>query len=264
VNVRRRALGWGLIILALYVIGALVSGHMSPLARRPLLDGFIPPAPYRWVRPPPELANSNLPPVSGKTRVLFGAKGSEAAFFATDDAQVTSTVPEDAFAARPGTEAVEITIEPVDPASVEPLPGRLSVAGNVYLVRATYEPTGDPVKRLATSLGVIMTYPSLSNDLGNHTLVVSSNGRRWKPVKTFDQHATRQVNGRLRSLGYVAVASTPLPSPAGPGAGSPGEGSILPILAVLIGGALLIAGVFLIGRRPDRRDGRSVRGKPRR
>jgi hypothetical protein len=70
--------------------------------------------------------------VSGKTRVPIGPQGSETAFFATDDAQVTLTVPKDAFLARPGSDAVEITIEPVDPASVGPLSGRLSIAGNVY------------------------------------------------------------------------------------------------------------------------------------
>jgi hypothetical protein len=259
VNARGRALGWGLVILTLYVVGALVSGHMSPLARRPLLDGFIPPAPYRWVRPPPELASSNLPPVSGNTRVPIGPQGSEAGFFATDDAQVTLTVPEDAFPARPGSEAVQITIEPVDPTSVGTPSGRLSVVGNVYLVRATYEPTGDPVGRLTASIVAIITYPSLSNDLGAHPLVASSDGRRWKRLKTFDQHATRQVSGRLRSLGYVAVASTSLSS-TGPGAARPGQGSLgLSILAVLIGLALLFAGVFLVGRGSDGRDGRSTR-----
>ena len=166
VSVRARALGWGVLIVALYVAGAIVSGHLSPLARRPLLDGFIPPAPYRWVDPPPELANSNLPPASGKTRILIGPQGSAAAFFATDDAQVTLNVPKGAFPARPGNDAVVVTIEPVDPASVGALPGRLSVKGNVYLIAAAYRPTGDRAQRLDASMVAILTYPSLSDDLG--------------------------------------------------------------------------------------------------
>ena len=255
-TVRGRALGWGLVIVILYVVGGIVSGHLSPLARRPLLDGFIPPPPYRWVDPPPELASSNLPPASGKTRIPIGPNGSEAAFFATDDAQVTLNVPKGAFPALSGNKAVEVTIEPVDPASVGPLPGRLSVTGNVYLMRATYQPTGDRAHRLDASVVAILTYPSLSNDLGNHTLVVSPNGKRWERIKTHDQHATKQVNGRLRSLGYLAVGSTPLPS-AGPGGGTTsGEGIPLAIIAMMVGAALLLAGVFLIGRRPDRRGGR--------
>jgi hypothetical protein len=259
VSVRARALGWGLVIVALYVAGAIVSGHLSPLARRPLLDGFIPPAPYRWADPPPELADSNLPPASGKTRILIGPQGSAAAFFATDDAQVTLNVPKGAFPARPGRDAVVMTIQPVDPASVGALPGRLSVKGNVYLIAAAYRPTGDRAQRLAGSIVAILTYPSLSDDLGNHTVVVSPDGQRWKRIKTQDQHATKQVTGRLRSLGYLGVASAPLPSSGPGGITPPAEGIPLSMIAVVIGAAMLIAGMFLIGRRSDQRDGRSGR-----
>jgi hypothetical protein len=257
VSVRRRALGWGLVIVALYVTGGVLSGHLSPLARRPLLDGFIPPAPYRWVDPPSELVNENLPPASGKGSIPIGPQGSEAAFMATDDAQVTLNAPKGAFSARPESRAVVITIEPIDPASVGPLPGRLSVTGNVYLIRATYQPSGDRAQHLDASVVAILTYPSLANDLGNHTLVVSPDGKRWKRIETHDQHATKQVNGTLRSLGYLAVASAPLP-PAGPGGVTPPpeEGIPFAIFAVMIGAALLLAGVFLVGRGSDRRGGR--------
>ena len=256
-SVRGRALGWGLVIVALYVAGGIVSGHLSPLARRPLLDGFIPPVPYRWVDPPPELANSNLPPASGKTRIPIGPQGSAAAFFATNDAQVTLNVSKGAFAARPGSKSVEVTIEPVDPASVGSLPGRLSIKGNAYLIRATSQPTGDRAQRLDASIVAIVTYPALSNDLGNHTLVISRDGERWKRIKTHDQHATKQVNGNLRSLGYLAVASAPLSSTGPDGVTPPSEGGIpLPILAVVIGAILLFAGVFLLGRGSDQRGGR--------
>jgi len=257
VSVRGRALGWGLVIVALYVAGGILSGHLSPLARRPLLDGFIPPAPYRWVDPPPELANSNLPPASGRTRIPIALQGSQAAFMATDDAQVTLNIPKGAFRARPGSKAVEITIEPVDSASVGPLPGRRSIKGNVYLIAATYQPTGDRARHLDASIVAILTYPSLSNDLGNHTLMMSPDVQRWKRIKTHDQHATKQVNGRLRSLGYLAVASAPLASAGPDGVTPPSEGGIpLSILAVTIGAVLLFAGVFVVGRGSDRRGGR--------
>jgi hypothetical protein len=256
VSVRSRALGWGIVIVAVYIAGGIASGHLSPIARRPLLDGFIPPAPYRWVDPPPELANSNLPPASGRSRIPIGPQGSQAAFMATDDAQVTLNGPKGAFPARPGSEAVVMTIEPVDPASVGPLPGELSVKGNVYLIAATYQPGGDPVRRLDAPIVAILTYPALSNDLGTHTLLVSRDGTRWKRLKTHDQHATKQVNGELRSLGYLAVASAPLSS-AGPDGVTPsGEGGIpLPILAVMVGAVLLFVGVFLLGRGADGRGG---------
>ena len=152
-----------------------------------------------------------------------------------------------------------VTIEPVDPASVGALPGRLSVKGNVYLIAAAYRPTGDRAQRLDASMVAILTYPSLSDDLGNHTVVVSPDGKRWKRIKTQDQHATKQVTGRLRSLGYLGVASAPLPSSGPDGITPPAEGIPLSMIAVVIGAALLIAGMFLMGRNLDRGDGRSGR-----
>lgn len=256
-SLRDRALGWGLVILVVYVAGALLSGHLSPLARRPLLDGFIPPVPYRWVDPPPELAPSNLPPTPGTAQVSLGPQGSEAAFIATGDAQVTLSIPEHVFPDRPGATAVEITIEPVTPPSAGPLPGQLSVTGNVYVIRATYRPTGVGVRSLAASFVAILVYPALATDLGNHTLVVSPDGERWMRIDTHDQHATKQVNGRIHALGYVAVASPPLPSLPPDGAPQ-GDGRPIPlaIVAVLIGVALLLGGVLLVVRG-------SGRGAPR-
>ena len=256
-SARKRALAWGLVIVAIYVAGGIVSGHLSPLARRPLLDGIIPPLPYRWVAPPPELADSNLPPASGRSRIPMRPNGSQAAFMATDDAQVTLNAPKGAVPAHTGSQAVVMTIKPIDPASVGPLPGRLTVKGNVYVIAAAYQPGGDRVRRLDASIVAILTYPALTNDLGNHTLVASPDGKRWTRIETHDQHATKQVNGRLRSLGYLAVASAPL-SPIGPGGVTPPgeEGIPLALIAVVIGTVLLVVGVFLLGRGSDGRGSR--------
>lgn len=256
-SARKRALAWGLVIVAIYAAGGIVSGHLSPLARRPLLDGIIPPLPYRWVAPPPELADSNLPPASGRSRIPMRPNGSKASFLATDDAQVTLNAPKGAVPPHPGSQAVVMSIEPIDPASVGPLPGRLTVKGNVYVIAAAYQPGGDRIRRLDASIVAILTYPALTNDLGNHTLVASPDGKRWTRIETHDQHATKQVNGRLRSLGYLAVASAPL-SPIGPsGVPPPGEEGIpLALVAVVIGTVLLVVGVFLLGRGSDGRGSR--------
>jgi hypothetical protein len=145
----------------------------------------------------------------------------------------------------------------VDPASVGAVPGHLTIKGNVYVIAATYQPGGDRVRRLDAPIVAIVTYPALTNDLGNHTLLVSPDGERWTQIETHDQHATKQVNGRLPSLGYLAVASAPL-SPAGSDGVIPsGERGIpLSILAVVAGSVLLIVGVFILGRGSDRRGGR--------
>lgn len=186
----------------------------------------------------------------------MGPKGSQAVFMATDDAQVTLNAPKGAIPVHAGSSASVITIEPVDPASVGALPGHLTIKGNVYVIAATYQPGSDRVRRLAAPIVAIVTYPALTNDLGNHTLLVSPDGKRWTQIETHDQHATKQVNGRLPSLGYLAVASAPL-SPAGDGITPPSEGGIpLSILAVVVGSVLLIVGVFILGRGFGGRGGR--------
>jgi hypothetical protein len=49
---------FGLAAAATFVLGAWMSGALSPLARRPILDGAAT-LPYRWVSPPPDLASTN-------------------------------------------------------------------------------------------------------------------------------------------------------------------------------------------------------------
>ena len=67
---------------------ALLSAHLSPLARHPLLDGTGTPQPYRWVSPPPAQASTNQQPSSvTKTLDLTQAGGSGYVF--TPDAQAT-------------------------------------------------------------------------------------------------------------------------------------------------------------------------------
>ena len=54
---RRRALGLATAVgaLTLYAVGAAISGHLSLIARRPILDGVGPPPPNDYVNPPPSL-----------------------------------------------------------------------------------------------------------------------------------------------------------------------------------------------------------------
>ena len=75
-RVRSLALGAGVAIALVYTATAVLSGHLSPLARRPLLDGLAPPTAYRWVQPPPELAATNQKPTPGRFVVKLGNAGS--------------------------------------------------------------------------------------------------------------------------------------------------------------------------------------------
>lgn len=254
---RRRALAAGLVATALYVSGAALSGHLSPIARRPLLDGLAPPTPYRWVEPPVELVSSNEPPTPGRFKIRLGPEGSRTSVMTTDDAQVTWIAPKGAFAFADGERAVEVTIEPLAPsAAVEPEPP-LEIAGNVYLLEATYRPSGDPAP-LATDSTIILLYPLLSNDHGGHAIVSSGDGAGWIALETSDLPSIQQADAELDVVGYVAVARTGSPSPSPPASGGGGSslGTILVSSAIAV---LTFVAVYLIfgARRPSKRpDGR--------
>ena len=174
-TVRSRALGAGLAVALVYAATAIVSGHLSPLSSGPLLDGLAPPTAYRWVKPPPELAATNQKPTPGTFTVKLGNDGSKTAVFTTDDAQVTVILPEGSFADAEGQRSVQVAVDPLAGAIAHP-DDPLHVVGNVYLVEATYQPSGDAAK-LANLATVVIVYPLLANDHGSHSIIWSRSGR---------------------------------------------------------------------------------------
>lgn len=253
-SARRLAIATGLTVAATYVASALLSGHLSPIARRPLLDGLAPPAPYRWVEPPPELAASNVVPEPQEFRVAVGRAGSDTAVLTTSDAQVTVVLAEGAFEAAAGQRAVTVRIEPLAPSAVEaPDPPR-RIAGNVYRVQAAYRPSGDPAP-LTIGAQVILTYPQLANVHGGHEVVVSSDGASWTALETSDFPNIVQVDATTDVLAYVAVTAPPATSP------SPTRGGVVPVATIAIAASIAVLVIALVvvlrpgasGRRPPTR-----------
>jgi hypothetical protein len=244
-----RALGAGVALAILYVAGAMLSGHLSPLARRPLLDGLAPPTAYRWVEPPPELAATNQAPTPLSLKVDLTNKGSATVVPTTDDAQVTLILPQGAFAPADGQRGVGVSIEPVGPSSLSPPDAPLHIIGNVYALRATYAPSGNKAKLQVLST-VVLVYPLLANDHGAHTVIWSRDGTAWKPVKTDDLPSIQQAAGDLTDLGYVAVAGQPASPTAG---GSSGAGSSLGTIAIVAGLIVLAVVAGYVLRKRQRR-----------
>lgn len=235
-TVRSRALGAGLAIAVVYAATALWSGHLSPLARRPLLDGLAPPTAYRWVQPPPELAATNQKPTPNTFAVKLGNDGSKTAVFTTDDAQVTLILPAGSFASADGQRDVEVRVEPLAGAIAHP-DEPLHVVGNTYLVEATYRPSGD-VAKLASLATVVMVYPLLANDHGSHSIIWSKTADRWKALETDDLPSIQQAGADVRELGYVSVAGQPA-SPIAGGGSSRGGSSIATI--AIVAGLIVLA-----------------------
>jgi hypothetical protein len=233
----------GVGIVVLYLAGAAVSGRASILARRPLLDGLAPPTPYRWVKPPRELAAANKPPASTRFTVELTANGSRLGAFSTSDGQINLVLSEAAVAARPGQTGVEVAVDPVDPATLGPAPSGLVVAGNAYRIRASYRPSGHKVEALAGQSSVGLVYPLLATAVANpggHVVLSSADGRAWEQLPSTDTPGIHQVSAGLTRTGYVQVGV----APAQGGSGTDSRTRIL-LLGTAIAVAIVAAALVL-------------------
>jgi hypothetical protein len=257
-----RSRGWvallaGVGIVLLYLAGAAVSGRASILARRPLLDGLAPPTPYRWVNPPPDLAASNKPPASARFTLELTADGSRLGAFSTRDGQINLVLSEGAVPAQPGQTSVEVAVDPIDPATLGPVPSGLVGAGNAYRIQASYRPSGGRVETLGGQSSVGLVYPLLATavaDPGGHLVLSSADGQDWERLQSTDTPGTHQVSAGLTRTGYVQVGV----APASGGSGGDPRNRIL-LLGTGIAAAIVIAALVLRLRESSRARSRSGR-----
>lgn len=247
---RRATVVVGLLCLTAYVGLAALSGHLSPLARGPLLDGIGPPQDYRWVDPPPDLAASNQPPSSGVFPIALDPNGSRAATPVTSDNQVTVIVPQGAFATKPGQIEVSLKVEAVDPATLGSPGAGVTIFGNAYRLEATYQPSGDRAK-LVLPLDAVLSYPVTPNlHASTHQLYTSPDGQAWTARQGSDSLAQQQAEGPVPELGYVVVAGEAGPSPITPSGSASGSSNVAIILIVLAACVGLIGlGLIVRGRK---------------
>lgn len=235
-------------IIALYLAGAAVSGRASVLTRRPLLDGLAPPTPYRWVNPPPELAASNKAPASARFTLDLTPEGSQLGAFSTSDGQINLVLSEGAVPARSGQTGVEVTVDPVDPATLGPVPSGLVTAGNAYRIQASYQPSGEEVQALGGQSSVGLLYPLLATavaDPGGHQVLSSADGRAWEALQSTDTPGTHQVSAGLARTGYVVVG-------VAPSAGESGTDPRNRILLVGTGVAIVVVATAVVLRLRER------------
>ncbi|MET0799869.1 MAG: hypothetical protein ABWZ53_01685 [Actinomycetota bacterium] len=249
----RRSIAIGLGIVALYAGLAAWSGRLSPLARGPLLDG-LGPVNYRWVSPPPELASTNQEPSSASAELPLGPGGVGTQVVFTSDSQVTVVVEEGSIGSSEGQDAVELRVDPVDPAILRAPGDGLAVFGNAYRIRATYRPSGEPIRRFDPPIDVIMVYPATATLHANeHDLLWSADGRSWEPLETNDSPGQQQAEAPVPGRGYVLVAGVPAPTTPSP-SGTGDEGATPPLAVALLvaAGAALLIGVGLLIRTKGR------------
>ena len=233
------ALSTAAVAVAVYLLGVVLSGQGGPIARRPMLDGAGPVVPYHWVCPPEALAPTNQKPASAETTVRLGQRGSAAKTMQSTDGQIYFVMRARLFPPRQGARTVDVKATPQCASKVDGLPGGLVATGNVYRLAATYEPGGDPVKRLAFSPVAILVYPAQPTlHTTDHTLFLSSDAKTWQSLDSTDVPGLVQVQGAVPSIGYLVVGQKQQPIVTGTPAPSSSGG--FPRAWLLIAGAVVI------------------------
>lgn len=197
----KRRLAWGAAAVAVYATLALTHSLTSPLTL-PLFDGLAPAAPYRYVDPPPDLADANELPEPGEGVVDLVKKGSAATSISTGDGQMQIVLPEGAFPARKGEKRIDVEIAPQGPSEPLDAGGGALVEGNAYRVTANYSKSGDPAV-LEESMTVVLRYPTFS------TVIVRREGDTWRRLRTQISAASLQLFADSDEIGAFATAGKP-------------------------------------------------------
>jgi hypothetical protein len=241
----RRA-AFGVAAVGLYVAVALVSAVLDIVPVRPLYDGLAPPVPYRFVNPPPDLTDSNEPPLREVGSLELGPEGSSARTVSTPDGQMLLVFAGGAVLARDDESEVKVTITPRDPAPLPPAPPGLRIDGNAYVVAAAYAGSGEAIE-LREPVTVVMRYPV------HATVMLQQRRGGWRSLRTQSAQASLQLFAETSELGSFVAAGPPAASRVW--------------IAYLAAGAGVLAGAagYLTGRRRgSRRRKRSRRPRTRR
>jgi hypothetical protein len=204
-----------------------------------------PPPAFRYASPPPNLASSNMPPLSGSATIAIGDGRSKATTVQTDDSQVLIFFPEATYQLNAQGVDIHITPETAPP----PPPDKGSLVGNVYAITSIVK-GGLPgaTVQLATNAQCLFRVPPES-----YTSVRLRYDGAWHNLEFFAQ--SDYVNINLNHLGELAAfRDRGKTSPAPPGRGSPG----FPVL--ILEGALTAAALGIIIAGVIAQRGRARRG----
>lgn len=209
----------------------------------PWFDGLLPPTPYNWVDPPPEVRDTNLKPSGGGGAAAFRNGVLEPGFVSTEDGQASLSFVPGALPMRPGAAEVRFTISPERAPSG--FPRSLTPRSNFYRMTGAYAPAGGAVAE------VFAQRPLVTLRYGQHradmSIFTSSNGQGdWQGLPSCSlQTATQNVVCETPGLGWFVVANpaetAPPPSPA----------TVLAIAGTVL--LLAVAGAMILGMRPPGR-----------
>jgi hypothetical protein len=246
-------LGIGALLVLVYVLaitGTLPFGHNV----RPLFEGVGPPPAYRWVKPPAAFASNNVPPAPNDTDITMTPTGSQQSGAQSEDNQLVLNLAPNAVAPHPPDTSLRVHVEPVDPATLGPVPPDVRPNGNAYKVTMTYQPSGTPASAITAPGNILLTVP-----LPAAGLLYSGDGRTWTNIGKQTVPGQPIVGGPFNATGWFLGATHPQAASTSSGGG--GSSGVI-IVAVLVGALALALGFFplirkrLRGQRPPAKKAR--------
>ncbi|MGH7883397.1 MAG: hypothetical protein ACREN8_10935 [Candidatus Dormibacteraceae bacterium] len=187
-------------------------------------DGLAPPAPYRWVSPPPQLKSGNQPPLSGHGTAAVGSDGQvDPGTVETQDAQASISFIPGSFQSPADHSSVTLRITPQPHF---PDVHGLRLATNTYCFTSTAP--------LASGRQILITLGYADSIEGPSAIYGYSPGRSWQKVGSTNTSAPFTMSVQVSWLGCFAAGSEPVPPSNG---GSFTSGQLLPLL---VGGLLLL------------------------
>jgi len=255
---RRVAVAGAAAVVAYFGLAA-VSGHLSVLARRPLLEGVGPPPVYNFVNPPASVAGTNKQPYSLTKAVSLAPPERGAGVFGTSDIQAQLVLDPGSFPTSAGSGTVTLTIAPLDPGKLgASAPQGYTIMGNAYRYRITTK-AGTDVAPFVIPAHMVITYPSdalyFTSAFATHT-VVKLDGATWAPIPTADSPVAQQAAADVTTLGTFTVVGKPVVLKK--------KSSIGLVLGITGGAVVVLAAIVLAlrGRARRARPGGSRKRRP--
>lgn len=230
---RSRGLAAGLGLAALYAAVVVATGLGAGHPVRPLFDGAGVTTPYRWVKPPWYVGNTNIKPEPGHSDIQFDNGASPLTGVNSPDSQIILNLPRGALPPRAGDTAVRAAFTPLDATKLAKPPDGMRADGNAYRVEMTYQPSGQPVPTTTQSGNVIMVVPDEAEKM-----LFSLDGKSWDELPTHMLGDPNTVGSAFNKAGYYLVGTT-LPEFQNPNKGNSSK-RITGIVLVVVSLALLL------------------------
>jgi hypothetical protein len=244
---RIRLLGLAALVLGLVAAAALHAPRVPPV-----YDGIIvPPEPYRWVSPPPNLRAGNQQPLSGEQTIPVNNGKVAGGGVQTADNQVIMFFGVGYFTAPADARSATCRIEPDTNPPVMP-PG-IDLRGNVYRVNCVAMPDTGPI-RVVTPFHLTLRFPP-----GAFKETQYYDGTRWRALTTLRAPAGDPY-ASVNAPGFGEFAAS---APAGAGSGD----NIFTVLARYVEfygilGFVLLFGLIAVVQEIRRRGHRQPRSQP--